>query len=710
MRTSYKAFLAGLVMVASLWIGLSRSQAAPIATAPTGVNQLEKVFTLPSAFTNGVANSANIQAVTNADAPYTQALEVNNSKNQLGGAWSNDANRLDLNKNATIKLWAHFGESAKKAGDGLAFVLQNDPNGTQAASSYKKKSIVGETMGVWGVDNDNDRTDPAEIAATGIQNSWALEFDTYENKSTSFSDAGNGTSFDVGVKGQHVATGYPAAPDQYLHQKVSGFTVIGLWGTRHYFTQVHVDPKPEQNLTDGQWHHLVLQWDASTKIMTYTYDDVNPDGSENPNALKHAEVIDTAAFNSEDGLVRWGVVGTNGSNAGNSLVVFESIPNLVDADADVKVTNTTKQQPVTTGTKVKAKEGLQYDYKLTYNGGHQDWDHIQAKLALPKHVTFDSAEVKYADGSHQAVTIPATATETLAFELAHALTKDNPTATITLKGKADDVKVNDNTTATTSTFTGSNFKTEAKAPDYTITVDQLLEIYLLKGGNQTIAKGDDAKITGVVIAEDSEQLNNSKLMIYPTLNGKKMTPFRMSNDDEAGVFNYAIKATDLKVGQNKVDFYVIDDDDNQSKAVTATITVQAGQLGFKTVATTSRFQKVTLDGTAKTVARDNDWNLVVADERGVGSSWQLQASATDFKNAAGQKLRGKLVYKQGNSSTDINNDGTVIDHHQSTSDTDHYDVTKQWGNDAGMFFETNAGAAPGNYAGKVTWTLSNAPS
>jgi len=717
MRKSPKMLLVGLTMLIGLWASTARSQAAeelaaaaPLTTAPAGLNQLEKIFVLPSSFANGVTNAASIQKVTNADAPNTQAIEVNSAKKQLGGAWSTDANRLDLNKNATIKLWAHFGASSSKAGDGLALVLQNDPNGTQAASSYTKKTIIGETMGVWGVDNDTDRTESADLAATGIQNSWALEFDTYANTSMSFGDAGSGTSFDAGIKGQHIATGYPGSADQYIGQKASGFVLIGIWGTRRFFTQTHFDPKPNQNLTDGQWHHLTLQWDASAKTMTYIYNDVNPDGTETENPVTHVEVINTDAFHSEDGKVRWGITGTNGSNAGNSLVVFESIPNLVDAKAAVKVTDLTKEKPVITGSKVKANDELQYDYSLTYNDGQQDWENIQAKLDLPEHVTFTSVKVAYANGSEQTVDIPAGETKTFRFELAQALSKDNPTAKITLKGKANNVSVNGNTTATTSTFTSNNFKTKTTAPDYTITVDQLIELFLIKGGVQTVAKGEDAKVTGLVVAEDSEQLDNSKITVYPTLNGKALPDFKMSNADESGLFTFTAKADDLNVGKNTLEFYVVDDDENESAPATATITVKSGALGFKTVAETSRFKTVTLDGTAKLANRDNDWNLVVADERGTGSSWQLQASVTDFANEDGQKLPGKLIYKQDGTTTTINSEGTVIDSHKSTSDTDHYDVTKKWNDDAGMFFETNAGAVPGAYAGTVTWTLSNAPS
>ncbi|MFC6181726.1 lectin-like domain-containing protein [Lactiplantibacillus daowaiensis] len=715
MRKGYQLLLAGMILVAGLWTLIPRALAAdaaaaatPVSTAPKGLNQLDKLFELPTTFSNEVANSANIQTVTNSDAPHTEAIEINNAKKQLGGAWSKDANRIDLNEDTTLKMWLYHGTSSNKAGDGLAFVMQNDPNGTSAAASYTKKTIVGETMGVWGVDNDTKQQDTSVIASTAIQNSWALEFDTYANTSTSFSDAGSGTSFDAGIKGQHIATGYPGAASQYTSASVSSILSLGLV-TRYYFTQLHQNATPNLSMTDGQWHHLTMKWDASAKTMTYLYNDINQDGSENASPITHTQAIDTSKFNTEDGKVRWGIMGTNGSNAGNSLVVFESIPNLLTAEADVAVTDTTKNKPVTDGVKVKGNDSLKYDYTLTYKEGQQDWANVEAAIKLPQNVTFKTAEISYANGTSQTLTIPDGSPTTLDFELEQALSADNPTATITLKGTADDVEVNSQTTATKATFTSNNFETDTTAPDYTITVDQGIEVYFLKG-TQTVTNGDDAKITGLVLAEDSVQLSNSKITVYPTLNGTKLDSFKMSDDDESGLFSMTLKADQLKVGKNTLTVYVMDEDENESEEATAIITVKSGELGFKSVATNSNFATVTLDGQAQTADRADDWDLVVADDRGKGSSWQLQASATKFTNEDGREVRGQLIYKKDGSTTAIGTDGVLIDSHESTSDTDDYDVTKQWNTSTGMFFETNAGAVPGDYSGTVTWTLSNAPS
>lgn len=442
--------------------------------------------------------------------------------------------------------------------------------------------------------------------------------------------------------------------------------------------------------------------------MTYTFDDINPDGSANAGVFTKSEAIDTSQFNSSDGLVRWGFMGATGSNSGANMVVLESVPNLVQASAAVKVTDTTKDKEVASGAKVKAKHKLQYDYKLTYEGGRQDWDNIEADLKLPDNVTFDKAVVKYADGTEQTLDAPAGDTKEVTYQLQSALSSSNPTATITLSGQADNVKINSDTTETTSIFKNRTFETTTTAPNYTITVDQPIEAHFLRA-ETTVDNGKDATVYGLVIAEGSEQISNSSITIHPTLNGQELDSFKMSDADESGLFIIKIKADQLNVGENKLTAWASDFDDNESEVTETKITVRSGELGFKTVAATSTFKPITLNGQAQTADRNNDWALVVSDERGKGSSWQLQASVSDFTSSDGRKLPGNVLYKQGDQTTVLNGDGTLIDTHTTTSDADNYDVVKDWSNDSGILYKTNAAATPGSYSGKVTWTLTNAP-
>ncbi|MGY5256925.1 lectin-like domain-containing protein [Lactiplantibacillus plantarum] len=710
-----KQILVALTALMGLWAGTAQIQAADeatLATAPSGLNQLDKLFTLPAAFSSGISNSANIGNVTNASSPNTQAVQVINGKKQVGGFWSNDANRLDLNKDATFKMWVYLGTSTStsKAGDGMAFVLQNDPNGTAASAQVSSSSIIGETLGVWGVDTDNKLKDGEEFAKTAIQNSWALEFDTYTNTSTSYSNAGKGDSFDDGIKKQHIATGYPGLASQYENQSVRSLDVTGIiWSTRYYFTQKHTNLVTNMSLGDSKWHHLVMDWHAATKTMTYTYNDINPDGSATGSGFTQSEVLDTSQFNSSDGLVRWGFMGATGSNSGNNMVVIESAPNLVDVHAAVKVTDKTKNREIKTGGQLKAQHKVQYDYQLTYQGGQIDWDNITAELNLPQHITFDSAKVTYADGSEQTLTAPTSSDTKVDYTLDKAVSASQPTATITLNGTAENVVVNEQTTATTATFKNKVFETTTEAPDYMITVDQPLYLKI-RNSPYTVANGEDVIIRGIVAAEDSEQLTNGQVTLHPTLNGKEMPTVQMSDDDEQGYFYYKVKAEDLHVGDdNEIELWASDRYENVSPVDKAQIIVTAGELGFKKVAKSSTFKTITLDGSAQTTDREDDWQLVVRDSRGKGSSWQLQASATNFKTTGGQNLAGDVIFRDGEQTTTLNSAGTVIDSHTATSDNDDYDVLADWTNKSGILYQSNAGATPGSYTGDITWTLTDAP-
>ncbi|WP_455583336.1 lectin-like domain-containing protein [Lactiplantibacillus pentosus] len=560
-----KQILVALAALTGLWAGTAQIQAADeasLATAPSGLNQLDKLFTLPAAFNSGVTNSASIANVTNASSPNTQAIQVINGKKQMGGFWSNDANRFDINKDATFKMWLYLGSSTStsKAGDGMAFVLQNDPNGS----------------------------------ATG-------------------------------------------------------------------------------------------------------------------GGLTQSEVLDTSKFNSSDGLMRWGFMGATGSNSGNNMVVIESAPNLVDASAAVKVTDKTKNREITTGSQLKAKHKVQYDYQLTYQSGQLDWDNITAELNLPKYVTFDSAKVTYADGSEQALTAPTADATKVDYSLNKALSASQKTATITLTGTANDVTVNQNTTVTSATFKNKVFETSTEAPDYLITVDQPMGIYI-RNNPYTVANGEDVTIKGIVAVENSEQLTNDKVTLHPTVNGQEMPTVQMSNDEESGFFSYKIKASQLHVGNdNKLEIWASDPYENESPVGVANITVTGGELSFKSVSKNSTFKSITLDGQAQTTDREDDWQLVVRDSRGKGSSWQLQASATNFKTTGGQTLAGDVLFREGDKTTVLNSNGTVIDSHTTTSDNDDYDVLSDWTSKSGILYRSNAGAVPGSYTGDITWTLTDAP-
>jgi len=134
-------------------------------------------------------NTANLISNDKSD----QIVELTNGAGQTSAIWSkNEAdNYIDINQKQTLSMWLYFGSPDYSTGsaavpDGMAFVLQNA--GIQAISNIKGKVNAGETLGVWGSDNDpltnvgDDEVDGVPtVAEQAIQKSFAIEFDTFTN-------------------------------------------------------------------------------------------------------------------------------------------------------------------------------------------------------------------------------------------------------------------------------------------------------------------------------------------------------------------------------------------------------------------------------------------------------------------------------------------------------------------------------------------------
>lgn len=126
------------------------------------------IFTKPSSLINGGTNAA---AVVNNTLSNTVYMTFWSSKNNNGILWSNENNKMDVTKNAYFSFWIKIPVDTASGG-GLAFVMQNDPNGTNALSTLNGNATAPmETLGVWAADQNTSHL------ANAIQNSWALEFD-----------------------------------------------------------------------------------------------------------------------------------------------------------------------------------------------------------------------------------------------------------------------------------------------------------------------------------------------------------------------------------------------------------------------------------------------------------------------------------------------------------------------------------------------------
>jgi hypothetical protein len=147
-------------------------------------------------------------------APHGSATVANNvytlttTSGQAGTAMSNQ--RIDVRQNFTVAFDTNLGANDAGA-DGAAFVLHNDPRGANA---------IGTTGG--------------GLAVAGIQNGLAIDFDTYNN-----------------------GAGDIAADHTNFRATNTAFTTT---------------PVALPNIEDGNWHHVVVSWNAATQTMSYTFD------------------------------------------------------------------------------------------------------------------------------------------------------------------------------------------------------------------------------------------------------------------------------------------------------------------------------------------------------------------------------------------------------------------------------------------------------
>ena len=99
--------------------------------------------------------SDNSAVLTKTDFGENQAVQLTDAKQQLGMIWTSDDARMNLNVDQTASMWMYFGDRNMSSGDGMAFVMQNDDRKISASTvDANGHPVSGETLGVWGTDQD----------------------------------------------------------------------------------------------------------------------------------------------------------------------------------------------------------------------------------------------------------------------------------------------------------------------------------------------------------------------------------------------------------------------------------------------------------------------------------------------------------------------------------------------------------------------------
>jgi len=686
--------------------------------APQGIKVQDASDSSANIFTPGTAwskqrinQSKVVDVPESAGVSGTQAVEVTNGAGQSGAIWSTDNNPFPLNSKhvkETASMWMYFGnkQSAGTAGEGMAFVLQNDSRGLAATTKYQTALlgapvIQGESLGVWGASYFSNTT-PDTIAKAAIQHSWAMEFDTEANKTPS-SPLDYSNSFDntASVSGAHIAWNYPSDTKTY----VSDPTISAPY-------MLHRGIVNNLSLSDGKWHHITLTWNGYN-TMTYTIDDKDPQSGKalkgqgadfglDPGGQVGGSNDPTTITTTDSGETRWGFTGTTDSSKWeNNLVIFEQIPGLVNATATNTLTDVTTGKTIASGDKVKSDDKVKLTYDLGYVNGRQNWKNIVAKLSLPRDLTFTRATVSYNGTTAATLTGDNIASQLAKYPLPQDLSSANQQASITLQGTADDVTKETTVPATTSNFDGTNDVLSTDTQPFTLTPNRMISIHKLSGDPVTVQADQSTKVIGTVsmnnIPDDYDYRN---VTVTGTLNGKTLT----TQPDDEGEFNFTIPGSDLTAGRNSLKVKATDEEGNSSSEVTWTL--NSGVLQLANVSDRATFS-TELTGSAQEVEPNAGWTINVVDTRGTGSAWTLQANATAQATTPDSQLSGDLIYKRQNGTEVTLNQTpqTVMTHTNTVTDSGTTDVTSSWGQRAGMQAQINSDAIVGDYTIVVGWQL-----
>lgn len=681
-----------------------------LATAPQGIllNKTDAIMTLGTASTSATT----VVDTTNPAAPSTQAAWLMNGANQSGAIWSTDNNYFDLKKNETVSMWMYFGNKGTAGGGGMAFVLQNDDRGIAASPAFGGSGPLAETLGVWGVDNDPRQQQSSVIAQTAIQNSWALEFDTETNAKTGERAPGKANSFDIGYPDNHIASAYPGEASTY-HQYVD--TGSWLWFTRdnYYYGLKHggliANPTDPGFLSNGQWHHVTIQWNSSAQTITYAFNDKDPQTDESQDGVRRTVRLDPRRLdpgNQHDGQVRWGITSAAGNRWNNDLVVFEDTPGTIDAETKTTLTDLTLKREIKDQGETVANDQVRLDYQLNYRDGRQPWSSIVADLKLPKFIEFTAAKVTYSgDRLPEVLDVKDITENEFRTELSHAMDSAYPAATISLTGRIAAVSEPVEVARESSVFSSNALVRTVETPafsinpsvdlDLAVTSDQTTE---LKPQEGTTVKG---KVTITTLG------TKPAVKVHPTLNHTALPVIAPAAD---GTFALALTPEMLHAGANTLTLRAVAPDGSESNLVTVTITVK-GELKFSYISPNENFEASTLTGRSQLVHREGDWQLIVQDTRGSGSQWTLVAQASPFVTENGVTLNGGPVYVTPEGLTPIGATPTpVMTHTMGATPRDgKVDVGAQWSQQTGVLLGVEHDAVSGKYVGQLTWTLEDAP-
>ena len=611
-----------------------------LQNAPAGMkikNYLDKT----DAYSGGGTNQAKITYADDENSypsDTVHMLSAQGESMQLGSIWGSvtgsgatlNGNYFDLYKPQKVSAWVYMGDAANPTIDGLAFVIQNDPNGYDAISRYDGTPKGGETLGVWGATaTPKVITKIISPEENAIQNSVAIELDSTMNKDYSWS---NDNSFDSKNNGgdfklNHIAWGYPGQPGTYIRNEKNA-DLIGLV-QKYYYEMNHNIFRNSNNMlmsgydgveatVDNAWRHLVITYtpiknsdDTITSgTIDYLFNDQFPDGTKKKYTdwNSGSGTIDLSALNAKatSGKAMWGFTAATGSpdSATKDIeMVFENMPMVANVTSTMTMTDVSTDRVIEDYEKNKNKvkstvyngAKLNFDYQLHYDSGMADTGEITTSIGLPQNVDFSPSSgtkvgmITYIDKDGMKKT------EELSFGqitegsnlngdkinvinlTLDTISSANPDIEISIDGKA---AAPDNSSLTVTTVNGEHtsyrsdeYSDDVMTPMFLIS-NESLKITNSNDLNQTILSNEKINLVGTVKYEKGSTFNGQELNAKAIIDGgKAIDTWTESTTDGASLasFNRNIDASNLELGDHTIEIQLFDSNNVVSNILTYNI-------------------------------------------------------------------------------------------------------------------------------------------
>ena len=304
-------------------------------------------FVFPGNFGTGVNDPYANHAYLSAERANVVAIYDGVQASQKSMVWY--GTQLDLNQPFEFEYYVFLSNQENKMGngigDGIAFVMQNDPAGPNAIGGR------GGGIGVY----PNSKT-----TSNMIYNALALEFDTYDNDST------HTPNYDAGLfhVWPHIALGTTATINQHsfgpaaIQEVYNNFQHRGL---------TYPESRPEADTWFGAWKKVSVKWEPQSDkvngLYTYQFADYSPKTVSIDIDATFQSVWSSQTVNKWDRKVTWGFVGSN-HLAGNAFgVMITKLPQQPVLEVSRLVRNATAKESEFKQ-KTTAKVGDELEYKV----------------------------------------------------------------------------------------------------------------------------------------------------------------------------------------------------------------------------------------------------------------------------------------------------------------------------------------------------------